>query len=54
MPVPWDYAWHHMTAVARMDAYRCVQGNGGDEIIMSEQLIEGARKYIDEMLRLDK
>lgn len=37
-----------------MDVFCAVSGTGGDEIIMSDELISSSRKCIDEMLRLGK
>lgn len=51
-PLSKDCVCHNMQATTLMDVYRCVKGNGGEEIIMSDELISSSRKCIDEMLRL--
>ena len=35
-----------------MDLYHCLKGTGGEEISLSEEVITGARRCIDEMIRL--
>lgn len=42
----------NMKATTLMDLYNCVNGNGGEEIILDEQTITDAKKCIDEMIRL--
>lgn len=54
VPLSKDCVCHNMSATTLMDVYRCVQGIGGEEIIMSDELISKSRKCIDEMLRLGK
>lgn len=51
-PLSKDCVCHNMSATTLMDVYRTVKGIGGEEIVMSDELIEGSRKCIDEMLRL--
>ena len=34
------------------DVYQCVKGTGGEEIVLSDEVIKGATKCIDAMLRL--
>ena len=51
-PLSKDCVCHNMQATTLMDVYRCVKGNGGEQIIMSDELISSSRKCIDEMLRL--
>ena len=34
------------------DVYRCITGQGGEEIILDEETIEKARHCIDQMIRL--
>lgn len=51
-PLSKDCVCHNMLATTLADVYHCVLGNGGQEIILSEDVIEKARKSIDEMLRL--
>lgn len=53
-PLSKDCICHNMQATSLMDVYRCVKGEGGEEIAMSDELIAGARRSIDEMLRLGK
>ncbi|MDR3209772.1 MAG: quinolinate synthase NadA [Oscillospiraceae bacterium] len=43
---------HNMKATTLMDVYHCLNGAGGDEITMEPELIAGARRCIDEMIRL--
>lgn len=54
VPLSKDCVCHNMSATTLMDVYNCVRGAGGEEIIMSEELIRNSRKCIDEMLRLGK
>ena len=42
----------HMKATTLMDVYNCLTGNGGEEIILDDDTISGARSCIDEMIRL--
>ena len=51
-PLSKDCVCHNMSATTLMDVYRCVNGTGGEEIVMDDQLIRQSRKCIDEMLRL--
>ena len=51
-PLSKDCVCHNMSVTTLMDVYRTVKGIGGEEIIMSEELITASRKCIDEMLRL--
>lgn len=52
IPLSKDCVCHNMAATTIMDVYNCVSGKGGEEIIMSDELMAQARKSIDEMLRL--
>ncbi|MGN0526659.1 MAG: quinolinate synthase NadA [Acutalibacteraceae bacterium] len=52
VPLSMDCVCHNMYATTLADVYRCVKGIGGEEIIMSDELIKSSRKCIDEMLRL--
>lgn len=54
IPLSKDCVCHNMLATTLNDVYRCVQGTGGEEIIMSDELIRSSRVCIDEMLRLGK
>ena len=51
-PLSKDCVCHNMSVTTLMDVYRTVKGIGGEEIIMSDELITASRKCIDEMLRL--
>lgn len=51
-PLSKDCVCHNMSATTLMDVYRTIQGIGGEEIVMSDELITASRKCIDEMLRL--
>lgn len=42
----------NMKAITLPDVYNCLLGNGGEEMIMSDELIRDAKKPIDEMIRL--
>ena len=53
-PLSKDCVCHNMQATTLMDVYRCVKGNGGEQINMSDELISSSRKCIDEMLRLEQ
>ncbi len=41
-----------MKATTLIDVYNCLNGEGGEEIILDEQTISGAKRCIDEMIRL--
>ncbi len=49
-----DCVCHNMQATTLVDVYRTVLGIGGEEIVMSDELITSSRRCIDEMLRLGK
>lgn len=51
-PLSKDCVCHNMQATTLIDVYRAVNGTGGEEIVMSDELITVSRKCIDEMLRL--
>ena len=51
-PLSKDCACHNMQATTLMDVYNTVKGIGGEEIVMSDELIASSRKCIDEMLGL--
>ncbi len=53
-PLSKDCVCHNMSATTLMDVYKTVKGVGGEEIVMSDELIAASRKCIDEMLRLGK
>lgn len=47
-----DCVCHNMKLTTLADVLNCVKGTGGEEINLSRDEIAGARKCIDEMLRL--
>lgn len=49
-----DCVCHNMKATTLADLYNTLQGTAGEEIILSDEVIRGARRSIDEMLRLGK
>lgn len=49
-----DLVCEFMKATTLMDLYNCVQGTGGEEILLDNETIKDARKCIDEMIRLGK
>lgn len=51
-PLSKDCVCHNMKLTTLADVYNCVKGDGGEEIYLSHDEIAGARKCIDEMLRL--
>ena len=51
-PLSKDCVCHNMQATTLMDVYNTVRGIGGEEIVMSDELIASSRKCIDEMLKL--
>ena len=51
-PLSKDCICHNMSVTTLMDVYNTVKGIGGEEIVMSDELIASSRKCIDEMLRL--
>lgn len=53
-PLSKDCVCHNMQATTLVDVYNAVKGIGGEEIVMSDELITSSRKCIDEMLRLGK
>lgn len=42
----------NMRITTLMDVYHCIQGTGGEEIILSDEVITGARRCIDRMIEL--
>ena len=42
----------NMKATTLVDVYNCLNGSGGEEIILDEETLGGARRCIDEMIRL--
>ncbi|MBR3031523.1 MAG: quinolinate synthase NadA [Clostridiales bacterium] len=53
-PLSKDCVCHNMQATTLVDVYRTVMGLGGEEILMSDELIRDSRKCIDAMLELGK
>lgn len=51
-PLSKDCVCHNMQATTLTDVYRAVCGVGGEEITLSADVITGAEKCINEMLRL--
>lgn len=51
-PLSKDCVCHNMKLTTLADVYNCVNGDGGEEIRLSHDEIAGARRSIDEMLRL--
>ena len=51
-PLSKDCVCHNMQATTLMDVYRAVNGTGGEELVMSDDLIAASRKCINEMLKL--
>ena len=44
----------NMASTTLMDIYNCLRGQGGEEIFLSDEDMAGARRCLDEMLRLGK
>ena len=42
-----------MRLTTLMDVYNCINGDGGEEIVMDDDTIRDAKKCIDEMIRLN-
>ena len=42
----------NMKATTLVDVYNCLNGSGGEEILLDEETISSARRCIDEMIRL--
>ena len=53
-PLSKDCVCHNMQATTLVDVYRTILGTGGEEILMSDELIRDSRKCIDAMLELGK
>ena len=51
-PLSKDCVCHNMKATTLVDVYHCVLGTGGEQISLTDEVITGARRCIDEMLRL--
>jgi quinolinate synthase len=49
-PLSKDLVCHNMKATTLVDVYNCLLGEGGEEIILDEQLISSAVKCIDKMI----
>lgn len=53
-PLSKDCVCHNMKLTTLADVYRCVNGTSGDEITLSDETMEKARKCLDTMLTLGK
>lgn len=53
-PLSKDCVCHNMKMTTLADVYACVKGEGGAEIELSEEVMNGARRCIDTMLTLGK
>lgn len=53
-PLSKDCVCHNMKLTTLADVYNCVRGIGGEEITLDENIRLGAKRCIDEMLRLNK
>lgn len=53
-PLSKDCVCHNMKLTTLMDVYHCVQGSGGEEITMPEEVRTKAKRCIDTMLTLGK
>ena len=51
-PLSKDLVCHNMRLTTLVDVLNCLKGTAGEEIILDEQTMNGARRCIDEMLRL--
>ncbi len=51
-PLSKDCICHNMKATTLVDVLNCCKGVSGEEIILDENTYKGARKCIDEMIRL--
>lgn len=49
-PLSKDLVCHNMKATTLADVYNCLKGEGGEEMIMSEELISSAVKCINKMI----
>lgn len=50
-PLSKDLVCHNMKATTLADVYHCLKGDGGEEIIMDEELISSAVRCIEEMIK---
>lgn len=51
-PLSKDCVCHNMKATTLADVLYCVEGSGGEEIILSHEVMEGARRCLDTMITL--
>ena len=49
-PLSKDLVCHNMKATTLVDVLNCLEGRGGEEIIMDKDLINSAVKCIDKMI----
>ena len=54
VPLSKDCVCHNMHATTLVDVYNCVLGRAGEQIVLTEDVISGAKRCIDEMLRLGR
>ena len=53
-PLSKDCVCHNMKLTTLSDVLACVKGEGGEVIELSDEVMQGAKRCIDEMLRLGK
>ncbi|MBQ1605110.1 MAG: quinolinate synthase NadA, partial [Lachnospiraceae bacterium] len=51
-PLSKDLVCHNMKLTTLGDVLNCVKGDAGEEIELSEEVMAGAKRCIDEMIRL--
>lgn len=51
-PLSKDLVCHNMRLTTLVDVLNCLRGAAGEEIVLDERTMNGARRCIDEMLRL--
>lgn len=51
-PLSKDCICHNMKATTLVDVLNCCKGEFGEEIILDEEIYQGAKRCIDEMIRL--
>lgn len=51
-PLSRDCVCHNMRLTTLPEVFACVRGEGGEEIFLDPEVMQGARRCIDEMLRL--
>ena len=53
-PLSKECVCHNMSATTLMDIYNCLTDRGGEEIVLTDEEMEGAGRCLNEMLRLGK